>query len=121
MNNIGHIILVVAATIVAFLLYENLEKARKKKYLETHEMSREARCYREREDRNNRWALIARLIIWCTCAVFAFLGDTLGVILTALFTFEALCHIYYEAFGAEKTRAGSLILLAIPFGALIAA
>ncbi|MBR5389183.1 hypothetical protein IK146_01320 [Candidatus Saccharibacteria bacterium] len=121
MDNIGKIILVVATTIVGFLLYDNLERRRKKDFLETHEMSREERCAREREDRDNHWALIARLIIWLTCAIFAFLGDTLGVILTVLFTIEALWRIYYEAFGAVKSRVGSLVFLAIPFGGVAAA
>ena len=119
--NLGHIILVVVATVIGFILYDNITNARKKAYFSAHKLSKEERAEMEKDALKDRLIIIVRLAIWCVSAVFALLGDTLGVILTVFFTLEALFRMYTEAYGATKSRVSALTLLAIPFGALIMA
>ena len=120
-QNIGHIILVIAATVVGFVLYDNVICSLKKEYLENHAIDKETRREMEKEDAHDRLIMIIRLAIWCLCAAFALTGNILGIILAVPFTIDALVYIYHGAYLASKSTAAALTFLAVPFGALIMA
>lgn len=116
----GHLLLVVAATIIGFTLYANIEASRKKDYFEAHDVSKEDRVELEKEEFRNKAILLIRLLIWLACVVSALFGEVLGIVLSIVFTTEAVFHIYAESYGAVRSRVSSLTMLAIPFGAFVA-
>ncbi len=121
LQNLGHVILVIAATVIGFVLYDNVTGARKKEYLDSHELTAHQRKELEKEGWHDRLIVIVRLAIYALSAVFALGGDALGIILVILFTFDGLAYVYKEAFTASKSRAAALTFLTIPFGALVMA
>ena len=117
---IGYGIFIVAATIVAFLLWENVNAERRESYFRRSDLTKEERRQEVKASWGDRMAIITRLAIYATSAVAAFFGDILGIILTAFFTLEGIFYVYKEAASADKPKAAALTFLALPFAAVCA-
>lgn len=117
--NIGYSILIIALSIVAFLIYEDVTTKRREIYFKRLDLTEEERRKEMKNSWGDRMAILVRLIIYVVSAVFGFLGDALGFILTVFFTVEGIAHIYYEAIDVEKSRAVALTFLGIPFATVV--
>lgn len=117
---IGYSIFIVAATIVAFLLYENVNTERRESYFRRSDLTEEERRQEVKASWSDRIVIITRLAIYATSAVFAFFGDILGIILAVFFTVEGIAHIYFEAASADKSKAAAWTFLSLPFAAVCA-
>lgn len=111
LSNLGYLVLLVALAIVAYCLYAGSERVRKKEYFEACAPTVELRAELEKQECKIRKKLIARLLIWLACAISALFCEVLGIILSIVFTAEALFRIWKEAFEASKSRTVSLIFL----------
>lgn len=108
-------------TIISLCSYIANEKKLEKDFFDRHPMTNEEKAKIEKEESNERAILAVRLIVWLGCAISALYGEILGVVLSMIFTIEALIRIYRNALEtADKSLMTSLTYMIIPPAMFIA-
>ena len=118
--NIGYSVFIVALSIVAYLMYVDVTIKRMNNFFKRNDLTEEARHTETRDSWRDRMAALARIALYAVSAVFAFMGNFLGIILTWFFTIEGFGYIFWEATKAKQDMAVAMTYLAIPFGAVVA-
>lgn len=115
-----HVILIIVALVASFFFYKRKYDGRKQEYLKKTDLTPAERQKEDFESWKDQLILLGRFVIFGLAAVFAFLGNVLGIILTVIFTGEALVYLYLRS---RETRSRSqvylLTCLAVPFGVTI--
>ena len=114
----GYVILLVAVTIICYLVFNGIEKKREDATMEGK--TREERRPIKEALTRKRWSLTVRLALWTLIAAFGLFGDALGVMLMYILTIEALLKIYHMAYYACDDETTVLIVRTIPFGVFAA-